>query len=45
MTRRLVPLQQIIDDVEEQGGDPSTLFADPDDIAELEPEGDQEQED
>jgi len=45
MTRRLVPLEQIIEDVEAQGGDPSTLFADPDDIAEVELEQDQEPED
>ena len=45
MTRRLIPLEQIIEDIEQQGGDASTLYADPDDIAEIEFDEDQEQED
>ena len=45
MTRHLIPLDQIIEAVEEQGGDSSTLYADPDDIAEIEVDEDQEPED
>ncbi len=43
MTRRLVPLRRIIEDVEEQGRDPDDLYADPDDIAELEEDEEQEE--
>ncbi|MFC1983154.1 hypothetical protein ACFLV5_05180 [Chloroflexota bacterium] len=47
MTRRLVPLRRIIEDIEDQGGDPDALFANPNDIAELSEldEEDQEEED
>jgi len=37
MVRKLVPLEQIIEDSEREGISPSRLLADPDDICEVDP--------
>jgi hypothetical protein len=36
MTRKLVPMRRFLEDFEEGGEDPDTLYIDPDDIAEVE---------
>jgi len=38
MARKLIPLEQIIEDSEREGISPSHLLADPDDICEIDPD-------
>ena len=38
MVRKLVPLEQAIEDAEADGHDPSHLLVDPDDICEVDPD-------
>ena len=45
MVRRLIPLQQLIDEAQDQGEDPDTLFVDPDDVCSVEDLEEESQED
>ncbi|MFC2032695.1 hypothetical protein ACFLUS_05000 [Chloroflexota bacterium] len=38
MARRLIPLEQVISDAENEGTNPSHLLVDPDDICEVDPD-------
>ena len=38
MTRKLIPLEQVIEDAENEGTNPNHLLVDPDDICEVNPD-------
>ena len=38
MARKLIPLEQIIEDAENEGTNPSHLLVDPDDVCEVDPD-------